>query len=85
MELASRSINKLELRGNSMNIKKAAYDAVTKKLNDELASINSRVSRNKYNFKVLAEEQTKLKRQRGILCDLLNDLKGRQKKIEGGN
>ena len=58
-----------------MNIKKAAYDAIIKKLEDELASINSRVSRNKWNFKALAEEQAKLKRQRGILCDLLYGLR----------
>ena len=63
-----------------MNIKKSAYEAVLKKLEDELAEVQSRVSRNRWNFKVLAEEQTKLKRERGILCNLMYDLKGRQKK-----
>lgn len=62
-----------------MHVKKAAYDAVMKKLEDELASVHSRVSRNKRTFKALAEEQAKLKRQRGILCNLMYDLRERRK------
>ena len=68
-----------------MNIKKAAYDAIIKKLEDELASINSRVSRNKWNFKTLAEEQAKLKRQRGILSDLIWELRDKAKRVKDGN
>lgn len=62
-----------------MNIKKAAYDAVMKKLENELASIQSRIARNKWNFEVLVGEQTRLKRQRGILCNLMYDLRERSK------
>ena len=59
-----------------MNIKKAAYDAVVKKLEDELASVQSRISRNKYQFKMLAQEQAKLKRERGILAETLRTVRG---------
>jgi hypothetical protein len=68
-----------EREGKGMNIKNSAYDAVLKKLEDELATVQGKVSRNRWNFKCLAEEQSKLKRERGVLNDLINDLKERRK------
>lgn len=62
-----------------MNVKKAAYEAVMTKLENELASVNYKILRNKTNFKTLAEEQAKLKRERGVLTTLMGDLRGRQK------
>ena len=62
-----------------MNIKKAAYDAVVAKLESELATVQSKVRRNKVNFRMLAEDQAKLKRERGILTELINDVKANQK------
>jgi hypothetical protein len=59
-----------------MNIKKAAYEAVVKKLEDELATVQSKVMRNKYQFKALAEEQAKLKRERGIITETLRTVRG---------
>ena len=64
-----------------MNIKKAAYDAIINKLENELGSIQYRIIRNKNNFKLLAEEQAKLKRERGLLSNLINEVKGRQKNV----
>jgi len=65
-----------------MNVKKAAYDAVMQKLENELGSVQYRIIRNKNNFKLLAEEQGKLKRERGILTKLINDLKGQKDKVK---
>jgi len=62
-----------------MNIKKKAYDAVIATLEDKLASVQSKVARNKWNFKVLAEEQARLKRERGIICNTLKDLNATKK------
>ena len=68
-----------------MNIKRAAYDIVVRKLESELATVQSKVARNKWNFKVLAEEQSKLKRERGILSNLLWELNKQAKKVKDGN
>ena len=65
-----------------MNVKKAAYDAIMQKLENELGSVQYKIIRNKTNFKLLAEEQTKLKRERGILCKLINDLRGQKEKVK---
>ena len=62
-----------------MNIKKSAYEAITKKLEDELSGIQSKISRNKWNFKCLAEEQSKLKWERGIITSLIREVKGQEK------
>ncbi len=59
-----------------MNIKKAAYEAVVKKLEDELASVQGKIMRNKYQFKALAQEQEKLKRERGIITETLRTVRG---------
>jgi predicted nucleic acid-binding Zn-ribbon protein len=59
-----------------VNIKKEAYEAVVKKLEDELASVQSRIMRNKYQFKSLAQEQAKLKRERGIITETLRTVRG---------
>jgi len=65
-----------------MNVKKAAYDAVMQKLENELGSIQYKIIRNKNNFKLLAEEQAKLKRERGILHKLINDLRGQKERVK---
>ena len=58
-----------------MNIKKAAYDAVYQRLENDLASLNGKIRRNRWDMKKLAEEQASMKRQRGILCDLMYELR----------
>ncbi len=65
-----------------MNIRKAAYDAVVAKLESELATVQSKVRRNKVNFRMLAEDQAKLKRERGILTELINDVTARKKDVK---
>jgi hypothetical protein len=62
-----------------MYVKKEAYDLVVKKLEAELASVQYKVGRNKDEFKKLAREQTLLKRERGILCDVIRKVKGEAK------
>ncbi len=59
-----------------MNIRKEAYEAVVKKLEDELASVQGKIMRNKYQFKSLAQEQAKLKRERGIIAETLRTVRG---------
>ncbi len=61
-------------------IKKHAYEAVIRKLEDELASINYKIRRNKVDFKTLVNTQTTLKRERGILRDLLRQVRGSVKR-----
>jgi len=65
-----------------MNIKKAAYEAVVKKLEDELANVQSKVQRNKYHFKLLTEEQTKLKRERGVLSETIRTVRSAELKLK---
>lgn len=60
-------------------IKKQAYEAVMQKLDNELASLNYKILRNKNEFKKLAQEQGRMKRERGILCGLIRDLREKQK------
>ncbi len=56
-------------------IKKAAYDAVLHKLQNEMASLNGKIGRNKYEFKKLVDEQTRLKRERAVLWELTRSLR----------
>ncbi len=65
-----------------MNIKKAAYDAVVAKLESELATVQAKVRRNKVNFRVLEEDQAKLKRERGILTELINAVTANKKDVK---
>uniref|UniRef100_A0A6M3LG68 Uncharacterized protein n=1 Tax=viral metagenome TaxID=1070528 RepID=A0A6M3LG68_9ZZZZ len=68
-----------------MNIKKAAFESVIKRLENDLASLNSKIGRNKWDMKKLAEESARMKRERGILCDLMWELRNQAKKVKDGN
>lgn len=57
-----------------MNIKRAAYEAVVSKVNGELSAVNTKISRNKWEIKKLVEAQGVLKRERGILVGVMQDL-----------
>lgn len=63
-----------------MQVKKAAYDAVIAKLESELAAIQSKVRQNKSTLRVFEGEQARLKRERGILTELIGAVKANQKK-----
>ena len=56
---------------------KAAYEAVIQVLDNELAVVNRKIAWNKRQFKTLADEQSKMKRERGIICDTIRTVKGR--------
>jgi len=58
-----------------MHIKKEAYDAVLRRVEGELASVKNKIAHNKFEFKKLVDEQTRLKRERGILGELLRVIK----------
>jgi hypothetical protein len=71
-----------------VNIKKQAYEMVKRRLTDDLSRAQAKVRSNKLAFKALAEEQTRLKRERGILGQALRDLTAnekRDKKAQGPN
>jgi hypothetical protein len=56
-------------------IKKEAYEAVVKRVESDLASAQYKVIKNKLTFKKLVNEQTRLKRERGILYELLRTIR----------
>jgi hypothetical protein len=65
-----------------VNIKKSAYEAITQRLENDLASINFKISENKWEIKKKVEAQAILKRQRGLLCDLIYSIKNQKEKIK---
>lgn len=58
------------------NVRKEAYDAIVRKLENELSTIQYKIMRNKRTFKDLAKDQATLKRERGIIADLIRKIKG---------
>ena len=66
------------------NIKKRVYDQILLGLRNDLSRVQSDVIRNKRNFKILVEEQTILKRKRGILTNLIRDVESKGSQHEQG-
>jgi hypothetical protein len=62
-----------------MNIKKAAFDMVVARLENDLQTVNTKIGHNKWDMKKLAEEQSILKRERGIITDTIWKLKNPDK------
>ncbi len=65
-----------------MFIKKSAYEAVVTKLENERQSVEWKIRHNKDEFKKLAREQSTLKRERGIITELIRDVKGKAEREE---
>lgn len=61
-----------------MYMKKEAYEAVIKRLENELAAKNSAIRHRTAGINQLTTQQAIEKRERGILCDLIYDIKKRQ-------
>ena len=66
-----------------MFVKKQAYDRVVQKLEGELSSINTKIIQNRDEFKRLANTQAVLKRECGILVEMIRDLKGKGGEKDG--
>lgn len=58
-------------------MKKAARERIAMRLEDDLGKINYALRRNCRELKQLARENENLKRQRPILQEMINDLKGK--------
>ena len=62
-----------------MNIKKAVYNDIINALENELSKNISEIRSNKHEMKKIVERQSKLKRSRKILRDLIFEIKGKTK------
>lgn len=68
-----------------MNVKVEVYKRIANKVKTEYENIQRKISQNKWEFKKLTAEQTKLKRERVEMQKIYNDFFKRAKKEKHGD